>query len=76
MNAAEIIELIKKLSPEERAEVMAFLKKAESGAAEKEFRAEEASTERKVRYLPQAEAQRRAEKIFKENRELFHRLAQ
>ncbi len=76
MNAAEIIEMIKKLPPEEKAEVMAFLKEAESSVAEKDFRAEEAATERKVRYLPQAEAQRRAEKIFKENRELFHRLAQ
>ena len=65
MNAAEIIELIKKLSPEEKAEVMAFLK--EGGGRVEESR---------VKYLPQDEAQRRAAKIFRENHELFRRLAQ
>jgi hypothetical protein len=67
MSAAEIIELIKKLPPEERAEVMAW---AKSEAAESRVE------EPKVNYLPQAEAERRAEKIFRENHELFRRLAQ
>ena len=71
MTAAEIIESIKKLSPEERAEVRAFLNTgSESG------RVEEAQVEPKVNYLPQAEAERRAATIFRENHELFRRLAQ
>jgi len=57
--------MIKKLPPEERAEVVAFVKKAEPGLEKPG-----------VKYLPQAEAERRAEKIFRENQELFRRLAQ
>ena len=44
MSAAEVIELIKKLPPEEKAEVIAFAKNAES---------EVRSTDRKVRYVSQ-----------------------
>lgn len=67
MTAAEIVESIKKL----RAEVRAFMNTgSESG------RVEEARVEPKVNYLPQAEAERRAAAIFRENHELFRRLAQ
>ena len=52
MSAAEIIELIKKLPPDERAEVVAFVKENEASG---------------LRYLPQAEAERRAKRIFREN---------
>jgi hypothetical protein len=67
MNAAEIIELIKKLPPEERAVVEAYLRGEKT-----EMRVEEGG----VSYLPQDEAERRARRIFAENRELFRRLAQ
>lgn len=66
MSAAEVIEMIKKLPPEERAEVVAFVNGNEGRGVE----------EPAVKYLPQAEAERRAQKIFQENRELFKRLAQ
>lgn len=67
MNAAEIIELIKKLSPEERAAVEAYFK-----LEKEQMRVEEGG----VSYLPQDEAERRARRIFAENRDLFRRLAQ
>jgi hypothetical protein len=65
MSAVEVIELIKKLPPEEKAEVFAFVN---GGSA--------ANEGPQVRYLTQAEAERRAVEIFEKNRELFHRLAQ
>jgi hypothetical protein len=67
MSAAEVIELIKKLPPEEQAEVIAFAKNVDG-----ESRVEEP----KLGFLPQAEAEFRAERIFRENHELFRRLAQ
>lgn len=78
MTAAEIIELIKKLPPEERAEVMAFLMKddgamAESGAS---YSGEMRSSERKIRTIPQAEAERIADGVFDRHSELFRKLAQ
>lgn len=71
MSAAEIIEMIKKLPPKEKAEVMAFVQLESADG-----RVEEVAPEQKLNYLPQAEAERRAAKIFSENRELFRRLAQ
>ena len=62
MSAAEIIELIEKLPPTEKAEVLAHLEKARTG--------------REIRYLPQAEAEQIADKIFKDHAELFRKLAQ
>ncbi len=76
MNAAEIIEMIKKLSPEEKAEVVAFLKNAEAGETGKDFRAEEAATERKVRYISKEKFEEIVPKVFKKHEELFRRLAQ
>ncbi len=73
MSAAEIIELIKKLPPEEQAEVAAFL---QTGGERKEPRVEEAGVERKVRYIPLAEAEKIAEGIFERHEELFRKLAQ
>ncbi|HTO03426.1 MAG TPA: hypothetical protein VL069_06980 [Opitutus sp.] len=71
MTAAEIIELIKMLPPEEKAEVIAFLRNGnESG------RVEETEIETRVDYLPHEEAKRRAAEIFRENHDLFRRLAQ
>jgi hypothetical protein len=67
--------MIKKLSPEERAEVMAFLRKQNETQSEA-GRVEEAGMNPKINFLPQAEAERRAAKIFRENHELFRRLAQ
>lgn len=75
MNAAEIIEMIKKLSPEERAEVMAFLREKEE-RVEEVGRVEETGLDSKMNFLPQAEAERCAARIFRENHELFRRLAQ
>lgn len=66
MSAAEIIELIKKLPPDDRAEVVAFAKKyteSDSGAGEK-------------RYIAIDEFDKIAPKIFADNHELLRRLAQ
>ena len=69
MSAAEIIELIKKLSPEERAEVLAF---AKNGEAETKT----PPAERKIRYISNEEFEKIAPKIFADNHELLRRLAQ
>jgi hypothetical protein len=78
MNAAEIIEMIKKLSPEERTEVMAYLQ--DRGVAVEEAGAKypgaEQPAERKIRTIPQAEAERIANDIFDRHSELFRKLAQ
>ena len=71
MTAAEIIELIKKLPPEEKAEVVAFLNNENASG-----RVEETRVEPRVNYLPHEEAKRRAAEIFRENHDLFRRLAQ
>lgn len=63
MSAAEVIALIKKLPPEERAEVIAFTRAEQCQEDGPEF-------------LSQEEAERVAKKIFAENDELFRRLAQ
>ena len=67
MSAAEVIEMIKRLPPRDRMEVEAFVKSGPSVGSEET----PASN-----YLPQEEAERIAAKIFKENHELFRRLAQ
>jgi hypothetical protein len=58
--------MIEKLPPAERAEVVAFVRKAEPAPADRGG----------VRYLPQAEAERIAEQVFDKHHELFRRLAQ
>lgn len=73
MSAAEIIALIKKLPPEEKAEVAAFLK---ADGEQKELRAEETGVEPKVKYIPLADAERIADGIFDRHHELFRKLAQ
>ena len=65
MSAAEVIELIKKLPPEEQAEVFTFAEQAKSEQAP-----------RTIRYLAVADADRISERIFEEHKELFRRLAQ
>ena len=65
MSAAEIIELIKKLPPEERAEVIAY---ARNGTFEQ--------GERTIRHATDEEFDRAKKKVFTENRELLRRLAQ
>jgi hypothetical protein len=67
MSAAEVIELIKKLPPEEKAEVIAFAKNAES---------EVRSTDRKVRYVSQEKFAEITPEVFAKHDELFRRLAQ
>ncbi len=70
MNAAEIIEMIKRLSPEDQAEVMTFLRRREElGAAA--GRVKETAIDPMTDVLAQAEAERRATRIFRENHELF-----
>jgi len=67
MSAAEIIEMIKKLSPEDKAEVIAFARSEEG---------ETPSADRKIRYIDHEKAKATAEKIFDRHSELFRRLAQ
>ena len=77
MNAADVIELIKKLPPAEKAEVMAFLNK-DAGVAESPARyaSTTESDQRKVRTIPRADAERIADEIFDRHAELFRKLAQ
>ena len=72
MTAAEIIKLIKKLPPEEKAEVIAFLMNKEEEAG----RVEEAAIKGGIRFVADEEFEQLAPKIFAENRELLRRLAQ
>lgn len=62
MSAAEIIELIKKLSPEERAQVVAF------------FKTEPAR--REVKYISDEGFEAAAKEVFEDHKELFRRLAE
>ena len=66
MSAAEIIEMIKKLPPEERAEVNEFVK-AEEVAPEAERTVRSMSDEKFAEVVP---------KVFEKHRELLRRLAQ
>jgi hypothetical protein len=65
MSVAEIIEMIKKLPPSEQAEVIAFAEEVKSK-----------NRDSQVNYLPADEAERIADQIFEQNKELFRRLAQ
>lgn len=64
MSAAEIIELIKKLPPEERAKLREYFSKESSPSAHQ------------VRYISTAEGERIADGIFTKHSELFRRLAE
>ena len=66
MSAAEIIELIKKLPPEERAEVNEFVKAEEAAP----------KAERTIRYLSDEKFEEAAAKVFEKHHELLRRLAQ
>jgi hypothetical protein len=63
MSAAEVIELIKKLPPEERAQVRAFVNEGDGGSDA-------------VKYIKKEEFEKLAPQIFADNRELLRRLAQ
>lgn len=65
MSAAEIIEMIKKLPPQEQAEVVAFARELD-----------EAGEGRKVRYISDEKFAEVAPKVFEKHRELLRRLAQ
>jgi hypothetical protein len=65
MSAAEIIAMIEKLPPHEKAEVIAY---ARNGTSEQ--------GERMIRYATDEEFDRAKKKVFTENRELLRRLAQ
>jgi hypothetical protein len=67
MSAAEIIELIKKLSPEEKAEVLDFARKSESG---------DQVSERKINFVSDADFDKAAADVFKKHSDLLRRLAQ
>ena len=64
MSATEVIELIKKLPPEQQAEVRIFVNRDEGAEGSP------------VRYIPTGEFEKIAPKIFEDNRELLRRLAQ
>jgi hypothetical protein len=64
MSAAEVIELIKKLPPEERVKLREYFSKDPSHSAPQ------------VRYIPAADAEKIADKVFTKNAELFRRLAE
>jgi hypothetical protein len=66
MTAAEIIELIKKLPPEERAEVHDFVLNGQMVA----------EGDRKVRYLTDEKFAEVMPKVFEKHHELLRRLAQ
>lgn len=65
MSAAEVIEMIKKLPPEERAEVYSFTENAK-----------QAEQPRTIRYMSNADADCISEQVFDQHKELFRRLAQ
>ena len=66
MSAAEIIEMIKKLPPEEKAEVMAFARSAESSTA--------GTT--KIRHISKEKFEEIVPKVFAKHQELLRRLSQ
>lgn len=67
MSAAEIIELIKKLSPEERAEVVAFARNEPAAAP---------TLERKIKYVSDEKFAEVAPRVFAQHADLLRRLAQ
>jgi predicted SprT family Zn-dependent metalloprotease len=64
-STAEIIEMIDRLPPEEKAEVVSHLERWRNRGGSSD-----------VRYLPKAEAERLAETVFQNHEELFRKLAQ
>jgi hypothetical protein len=69
MSAAEVIEMIEKLPPTERATVRAYL-------ATKEKTMPTPDEPTTIRYMSTAEADRISEQVFDQHKELFRRLAQ
>ena len=65
MSAAEIIELIKKLPPLERAEMSSFLQKVDAD-----------TQPHGIQFASDADFDRAAKLVFAENHELLRRLAQ
>ena len=65
MSAAEIIEMIEKLPPAEKAEVIAYARRAAVTLDEKS-----------VRYISDEKFDQVAPKVFEKHRELLRRLAQ
>jgi hypothetical protein len=65
MSAAEIIEMIEKLPPAEKAEVIAYARKAALPSEEKP-----------IRYISDEKFAEVAPKVFEKHRELLRRLAQ
>ncbi len=65
MSAAEIVEMIEKLPPEQKAEVYALLEQRKPR-----------EMERKIRYVSDEKFAEVAPKIFDQHRELFRRLAE
>ena len=65
MSAAEIIEQIKRLPPEEKQAVREFIRSEEGGA-----------DGGVVQYVERKELERTAKEIFKEHEQLFRKLAQ
>ena len=76
MTAAEIIELIKQLPPQERAEVMAFLESASAGVTETAGNYGTGTKERKVRYISNEKFEEIVPQLFEKHHELFRRLAE
>ena len=64
MSAAEIIEQIKRLPPEEKQAVREFIRSEEGGA------------DGVVQYVERKDLERTAKEIFKEHEQLFRKLAQ
>jgi len=67
MSAADVIELIKKLPPEERAEVMAFARNEPATAL---------TPEKKIGYVSDEKFDEVVPRVFEKHAELLHRLAQ
>jgi hypothetical protein len=67
MSAAEIIELIKKLPPEERAEVVAFARNEPATAP---------AQERTIRYVSDEKFAEVEPRVFEKHADLLRRLAQ
>lgn len=67
MSAAEIIELIKKLPPDERAEVVAFARNEPAVVPTKE---------RTIRYVSEEKFAEVAPRVFEKHADLLRRLAQ
>jgi hypothetical protein len=77
MSAAEVIELIKKLPPDEKAAVVAYLNTQPGvGETTAQYTSSGEAEPRKLRTIPQEDAERIADQIFDRHPELFTKLAQ